>query len=78
MSKFLKLTSIIINKNYIHNINVAKNDKIVIKMMRNESDGFFLLGNGTMWSENTTINLCKIEHANDYKIVTDWIENDLF
>lgn len=77
MSKFLKLSSIIINKNYIHNINLAKNDKIIIKMMSNEMDGFFLLGNGATYSENTTINLCKIEHATDYKIVTDWIENDL-
>ena len=26
---------------------------------------------------NTVVNVCKTEHPNDYKIVADWIDNEL-
>ena len=77
MSKFLKITNFIINKNFIHHIVLTNQDKIIIQLMANKMDGFFLFGGGRINSQNTTIELCKTKHSKDFKIVTDWINSEL-
>lgn len=77
MSKFLKLTNIIINKNLIHHIVLTNPDKIIIHLMANKTDGLLMFGGGGINSYNTTIKLCKTEHSKDFKIVDDWINNEL-
>ena len=42
MSRFLKLTNIIINKNVIQSIDINK-DKFLIHLMPNKTDGFLYL-----------------------------------
>jgi hypothetical protein len=76
MSRFLKLTNIIINKNLIQRIDINK-DKFIIHLMMNKMDGLFLFGGGVYESYNTELEVCKIKHLSDYKIVTDWIDNEL-
>jgi hypothetical protein len=76
MSRFLKLTKIIINKNLIQHIDINK-DKFIVHLMMNKTDGLFLFGGGASRSYNTELEVCKIKHLRDYKIVTDWIDNEL-
>ena len=76
MSKFLKLTNIIINKNVIQHIDINK-DNYVIHLMSNKFSGFFLFSVGWSDSHNTDIKVCKIKDVNDYKIVSNWIDNEL-
>ncbi len=46
MSRFLKLTNIIINKNYIQNISINK-DKFILHILSNNFDGVVMFGSGT-------------------------------
>jgi hypothetical protein len=74
MSRFLKLTNIIINKNVIHDIN---KDKILIHLMAPEMTGSMIFGSGYCESRNSKLEICKTENFGDYKIVTNWIDNEL-
>ncbi len=77
MSRFLKLTNIIINKNFIQHIDNINKDKLVIHLMTNKMNCFLILGGGSFESYNTEVELCKTKNLSDYKIVTDWIDNEL-
>lgn len=77
MSRYLKLTNFIINKKYIHHIDIKNKDKFIIHLMTNNIDGFFLFTSGTFDSHNSEFVVCKTQHLSDYKIVSDWIDNDL-
>lgn len=76
MSRFLKLTNIIINKNVIHHIDINK-DKFLIHLMTNKTGGFYIFGAGEYKSYNTEVKICKTKFLSDYKTVTDWIDNEL-
>lgn len=76
MSKFLKLTKIIINKNFIQRIDINK-DKFIIHTMTNKTGGFMLFSLGLARSFNTKVEVCKTKDLNDYKTVADWIDNGL-
>ena len=76
MSRFLKLTNIIINKNFIQHIDINK-DKYVIHLMTNKTDGIIIFGGGTSHSYNTKFEVCKTKNLSDYKKFTEWIDNDL-
>ena len=72
MSKFLKLTNIIINTDVIQHINIKKN-KFIIHLMTNKTDGFIIFGGGASHSYNTEFDVCKTENLSDYTKVADWI-----
>lgn len=78
MSKFIKLSNLIINKNYIHSITVKPN-KYYINVMTNRFEGTKWMvagtGVGTISSYHCEIELCETKHPNDYKIISDWINN---
>uniref|UniRef100_A0A6C0I3Q6 Uncharacterized protein n=1 Tax=viral metagenome TaxID=1070528 RepID=A0A6C0I3Q6_9ZZZZ len=78
MSKFIKLTNLIINVNYIQSI-VIKPNKYCINVASNRFDGSKWIvagfGMGTISSYNSVIELCEIQNSSDYKIVSDWIAN---
>lgn len=76
MSRFLKLSNIIINKKYIQTIDINK-DKLVMHIMSNKTNGFFMFGGGWIDSYNNEVVLCKIKNYSDYKVVSDWIDNEL-
>jgi hypothetical protein len=78
MSKFIKLTNIIINTNRIHAINIKPN-KYYIHLVSNRLDGFKwdigVFGLGSITSYNSEIEVCETKHSTDYKIISDWINN---
>ena len=78
MSKFIKLSKFIINTNYIHSI-VIKPNKYSVYMVSNKFTGLQWtiagFGFGTISSDNYELEVCEIKHSNDYKIVSDWIDN---
>lgn len=76
MSRFIRLTNHLINTNFIHTIFIQK-DKFIISLMSNQMDGFFMFGGGGLQTYNTEFEICKEKHPIDYKIFTDWIDNDL-
>jgi hypothetical protein len=76
MSKFIKLTNLIVNVNYIQTI-VIKPNKYYINVITNKFDGSNWnvpgFGIGTISSYNYEIEVCETKHSSDYKIVSDWI-----
>jgi len=79
MSKFIKLTNIIVNVNYIQSI-VIKPNKYYINIITNSFDGSNWsgpgFGIGTISSYNYKIEVCETVNSSDYKIVSDWINQN--
>lgn len=78
MSKFIKLTNLMINANYIHSI-VIKPNKYCINVISNKLDGFQFsavggFGIGGLYSNNCEIEVCETNNANDYKTISKWID----
>ena len=78
MSKFIKLTNFIVNVNYIQSI-VIKPNKYYINVASNKFDGSSWnvagFGMGTIFSNNSEIEVCETKHSSDYKTVSRWINN---
>jgi len=76
MSKFMKLTNLLLNTNDIHKIVIQPN-KYYIHIAPRKIDGFSWsiggFGIGTISSHTSEIELCKTKDSIDYKIVSDWI-----
>jgi len=76
MSKFIKLTNIMVNVNYIQSI-VIKPNKYYINIVSNKFDGkkWSVLGSGVgdIYSYNSEIEVCETKDPSDYKIVSEWI-----
>jgi hypothetical protein len=77
MSHFLKLTNCFINTRQIKIIYFESNS-YVIKLI-NDSKGFLMYDTSTNPVNFTLlhplkIKICKTDHPENYKIVTDWIE----
>jgi hypothetical protein len=79
MSKFIKLTNILLNTNDIHKI-VIKPNKYLICIFSKKYDGFFWglggVGFGSISSYTNEIEICETENSNDYKIISDWINKN--
>jgi hypothetical protein len=78
MSKFIKLTNLIVNTNCIHSIFIKPN-KYYIHVVSNKFDGSTWnvagFGIGNISSYNYEIEVCETKHPSNYKIVSDWIDN---
>lgn len=72
MTKFIKLTDIIINTLHIINIDILPT-KYTIFMSNNYLSGLFVLGSGSIDSLNNKIDICKNKHPCDYQIMKEWI-----
>jgi len=74
MSRFLRLTTFLLNTNDIHQIVIQPNKYYI---MIKKIDGFntSIAGFGMGWIHSTTSNIeiCETKHSMDYKIVSDWI-----
>ena len=79
MSKFLKLTNVLLNTNDIHRI-VKYPNKYCIHIVSKKMDGFSWgiggFGLGNISSYTSEIEVCETNHSTDYKIVTDWIDKN--
>lgn len=76
MSRFLKLSNMVINKNVIKSIEINK-DKYFIQLMTDQTNGLFIFGVGYCHSSNTEVEVCKIKNLSDYEKITNWIDNEL-
>jgi hypothetical protein len=72
MNRFIKLTSISININYINNI-LIKQNKYHIYLASNKFDGIVAVFTNSPNSDLTKIVICEKENPKDYKIVSDWL-----
>lgn len=72
MRQFIKLTSMIINTNYINKINIEKN-KYIIHLLNNQPNKLIKLKNELTLPKNDIIKVFSKKNPVDYKIVTDWI-----
>ncbi len=69
--KFIRLTNFIINPLQLSMIIVKEN---TYHMHLNLMNGTMILGSGTFYSD--TIDVYKDKHPVDYKVVTEWIEEN--
>jgi hypothetical protein len=44
--------------------------------MNNIVNGFFIFGTGPIWTENDKFIVFEKENPKDYKIITEWVNND--
>jgi hypothetical protein len=79
MTKFIKLTNLIINTKYIQSI-VIKPNKYYINVLSNKFDGSNwnspIYGMCTISSYNSEIEVYETENSRDYKIISDWIDKN--
>ena len=73
MSQFIKLTSMIINKNLITSVFINQN-KYHIYTVENNINGFIFFGSGGATSSPEKIVICEDKSPEDYKIISKWIE----
>ena len=74
MSQFIKLTSMIINKNLIVGV-FKKQNKYHIYTVENNINGFLILGSGGASSSPEKIVICEKKDHEDYKIISKWIDS---
>ncbi len=75
MSKFLRLTEMIINTKCIKTIKILPN-KYEISLIDNYIGGLSIGGFGYVNTLDNIIHVCKIERKVDYEIFTDWLNNN--
>jgi hypothetical protein len=75
MSNFIKFTSLILNINCIQSI-VIKPNKYYINVVANNYQGSKLFGTGNISSYISKIEVCETKNYIDYKILSDWINNN--
>ena len=76
MTRFLKLTTFLINTKDIHKISIQPN-KYIIHVISKKIDGFtfgvYGFGTGHLSSSVYEIEVCGKKHINDYKKMMDWV-----
>jgi len=72
MSRFIKLTNIIINTTNIATIKIHPT-KYTIFMRNNHIDGCFMFGSGFVDSQESKVEVCKDAHPKDYQILEKWV-----
>ena len=72
MSRFLRLTNMLLNVNQIRLIEITP-DKYKIRMIAHHISGFTFFGSGGFDSYNHDFNCCKKENSIDYKIISEWL-----
>ena len=75
MSRFLRLTNMLLNVNQIRLIEISP-DKYTIRMNSHHINGIVLFGSGWFDSYSHNFDCCKKEHSTDYKIISDWLEKE--
>ena len=74
-SRFLRLTHFLLNVNQIRRIDINPG-VYKIHLIPTELSGFTLVGSGTFQSSAESYTATEKDHISDYKIITDWINNN--
>ena len=72
MTRFIRLTSIIVNTSKLIKIESYKN-KYYMYMTNKNINGYVFLSFGSINSSDDIIEICKDKHPIDYQIITKWI-----
>ena len=72
MSKFIKLSSFIINSSKINYIGI-KPKLFIIEWTKNDLGGFFFVGSGSISTTNLKMEICAENNPEDYLIMSEWI-----
>lgn len=72
MTRFIKLTNMILNTRHINKI-VIKHEKFYIHLINYKLDGTMILGSGSLDSEEDEIKICAKKDPIDYKLIAQWI-----
>ena len=72
MSRFLKLSSTIINISQIHRIKIEPN-KYIIHLVPHYLDGLIVFGFGACNSSSISYTICEKEQKTDYQLVSKWL-----
>ena len=79
MSRFMRLTNVLLNTDSIHKIIISP-DKYHIHVMNKQVDGFLWIfggfGIGNVSSNLAVIEVCRATHSTDYEIVAKWIDKN--
>ena len=74
MTRFIKLTSTIINTSHVKKIMIEPNKYCVHLSDQNINGSKFLLS-GYIYSSDSKIEICKVKNITDYIIMNTWITN---
>lgn len=72
MSRFIKLSNIVLNVAHINKIDIGKN-KYYINLLNNSPSGFYIFMFGVISSEYSNYIVCANKNPSDYKVVTEWL-----
>ena len=72
MTRFIKLTSTIINTSHIKKI-IIHNDKYCLHLNDQNINGSKFGWSGYILSSDSIIEICKIKNITDYTIMNTWI-----
>jgi hypothetical protein len=75
MSRFLKLTQLVINTSKIGTIEKKQNKYYVNLLEGTSLSGFLFFGSGILETKYCTIEICKEQHSIDYQIMEKWVNN---
>lgn len=74
-SRFLRLTNFLVNVNQIRRIDILTG-AYKLHLIPSELSGFTLVGSGSFQSSAEIFTVSEKDHILDYKIITDWINNN--
>ena len=75
MTRFLKLTRLVINTSKIGTIENKQNKYYVQLLDGSTLSGFSLFGSGKMATEFYTLEICKDINSIDYQIIDKWVKS---
>jgi len=73
MSRFLKLSKCVINTQLIRYV-LIEPAKYEFKLMSGELSGTWMLGSGSVSTDNSHLTVCEKDSPTDFKSVTEWIK----
>ena len=73
MSRFLKLSKCVINTQLIRYV-LIEPTKYEFKLMSGTLSGAWLMGSGSISTDNSQVIVCEKESPGDFKSVTEWIK----
>ena len=74
MKQFIRLRSIVINKNYIINIKL-QNDQYICRLAPFSTNGVIFAGSGYVSSDIQVLEICKNKDPEDYKKISELIDS---
>ncbi len=73
MSRFLKLSKCVINTQLIRYV-LIEPAKYEFKLMSGELKGVWMLGSGSVLTDNSHVIVCEKDSPDDFKSVSEWIK----